>query len=152
MSGDFGWGDEDLGTIVTTGYHSLNGSEFITKPEFDTSASVTGVVAEGEMLRGSNTTPGVAVIGTTDYASKSSVAAGGSWKPWGSTGFSSYSKSYVNHANVIEISWNKGDYPGYWYIYQKSLIARDADNNNYYDFSSATYRFTDSADDGYNDE
>ena len=152
MSGWFGWGDDVLGDVDTTGYHSLNGSQFITKPSFHTSTSVQNLEAEGSMLHGSHTGPGDVVSDTTDYSVKSSLGAGGTWKPWGSTGFRSYSKSYLNHANVVEISWNKGDHPGYWWMYQKSLIADDPDGNNWYDFKSDTYKFTKSEAIGYHAE
>ncbi|HET7388031.1 MAG TPA: hypothetical protein VFJ19_15350 [Nocardioidaceae bacterium] len=121
----------------------------ITKPGFTTSTSLKLLEAEGSLLHGSHTTEGEVVSGTTDCTSKSSLSANGTWHPWGTNGYKSYSKDYDNHANVVEVSWEKGTYPGYWHVFQKSLIAHDADGNNYYDFTSVTYMFEKSVDSGY---
>lgn len=149
MSGWFGWGSTQLGSVNYSQYHSLNGSQMITKPHFDTSTSVKNLEAEGDLLHGSHYDEGSRVAGQTDWTSKSKLAADGYWRPWGTTGYKSYSKSYLNHANVVEVSWEKGDYAGYWWMYQKSVIAEDPDGNNWYDFQSPTYRFASSADIGY---
>ncbi len=77
----------------------------------------------------------------------------GYWKPWGSAGgYKSYADWALNHANVIEVSWNKDDYPGYWYMYMKSPIAEDPDDNNGYRFRDAHYRFDHSDKIGYRAE
>ncbi len=58
-------------------------------------------------------------------------------------------QGYLNHANVVEVSLSKGSYPGYWWVYTKSMIADDPDGNNSYDFSDANYLFASPSEGGY---
>ena len=57
----------------------------------------------------------------------------------------SYDEAHLNHANVVEFAWDKAGYPGYWYMYQKSIIADDPNKNNVYGFNFNEEMFTSSA-------
>lgn len=151
MQGWFGWGDTTLGNLTYSQRHSLNGAQFITKPDLHTSTSLQNLEAQGDLLHGDPGTIGTPVDGQTDYTSKSSLAAGGDWLPWGSNGYTGYDIAKLYHANVVEVSWNKGSYPGYWFMYMKAPIADDSNGNNIYDFDAASRRLSDSANIGYHD-
>jgi hypothetical protein len=150
MSGSFGYGTKGLGDVYLDTPHSLNGAQMISKPSFNADTSTKTLHADGDLLAGSHTGSGSEVAGNYDIVSKSTLASGSVWKPFsGSGGYKSYDKSHLNHANVIEVTWEKTGYPGYWYLYQKSVIADDPNNNNVYGFNGPEYKFTSSAGSGY---
>lgn len=142
MSGEFGYNKNQLGKVRYTQYHSTSGPLMTTRSYFRPTTSIRAVEAEGQMLYGRHTTIGTPIDSSTKYAERSRMAAGDTWFPFNSTDGYKYSyKNYVNHANVIEVSWKKGTYTGYWYVWLKSPIAVDPDNNNSYTFKSDTWRY-----------
>ena len=151
VGGWFGWGSTVLGNVAYSQTHSLNGSQFITKSEFDTDTAVHGLHATGDLLHGSHFDDGTPFGGDTRwYDSKSDLPRNGYWKPWADYGgFKPYANWALNHATVIEVAWEKDDYPGYWYMWMKAPVAEDPDDNNIYRFRSADYRFDNSEHIGY---
>jgi hypothetical protein len=146
MDGSYGYSDHWIGTVHWTSNFGLNGSQMNSSYiGFTISHYAIDVFMSGNLLHGSHTTDGDEVSGQYEELNKGSVAAGATTY-WGGGGYSSYSQSYLNHANVMEVAWEDPSEPsGYWYMYIKSPIAEDPDGNNGYTFRSGSYRFTNSA-------
>lgn len=149
-SGAFGYGSEKLGDVTYTAGHNLNGAQMVSKLTFDVYGTrITDVTAEGDLFHGSSSTAGVPTDGQYDITVTPYVAKETTWRPWDYTGYKSYDKSFLNHANVVQISWSKPDYIGYWFVYMKSVIADDPNDNDIYGFNTSSFRFNDSAEAGY---
>ena len=130
-----------------TDHHSLNGAEMRSDAQFSSSTAVVSLHAPGDLLVGAHTGSGTPLSGAssdTDH-SRSSLPGGSWWRPWGTTKFKTYDEAHLNHANVVEFAWDKAGYPGYWYMYQKSIIADDPNKNNVYGFNFNEEMFTSSA-------
>jgi hypothetical protein len=141
----FGYGKTTFGTVKVKCDHSLNGAQMQTYVSVMSSTPLQALEAEGELLRGSPTSSGTPVDGEEQFTDKASLAANTWWHPtWemGSTHYNAADKQFVNHANSMLISWNEGDYPGFWWVAQKSSIASDGDNNNVYRFGDSEKTFS----------
>lgn len=149
-TGYFGYDSETIGSVKMDSYHTLNGAQMQTRASFTASVRTTDLQASGDLFHGSHTGTGDEVGGNYDLVGKDgALLKNTSWSPWDPKYYSSYDKDSLNHANVIEFAWGKYSYPGYWYLYQKSIIADDPNNNNIYGFNNAEYMFTSSVGSGY---
>jgi len=150
MSGTYGWGGHAIGSIRWQSKFSLNGAEMRSYAvNFTPDNGVQDVHMSGMLLHGSHYGEGEEVDGTYEEIPKGSVPAF-TTASWGGNGYFSYSKSYLNHANVMEVAWEEASVPdGYWYAYVKSLVAEDPDDDNRYRFRDETYMFRNSAEGGW---
>ena len=150
MAGYYGYGGDTIGHITWKSNFSLNGAQMRSySMAFVPDNGVQDVHISGMLLHGSHYDKGLEVDGTYEEVSKGNVSAYES-VGWGGTGYYSYSRSYLNHAHVMEVAWEESSVPqGYWYAYIKSLVAEDPNNDDIYAFRDETYLFEDSADGGF---
>jgi hypothetical protein len=147
VDGVMGWGGRELGDVHMFAKNSLHGSQMRTIPQLRITTSTKDLRASGELLWGDLDGAGTILRGTREQRSDSGQAAGNTWFPWGNGSQASHGyKSYTtkgNHSNVIRFGWEKGGYYGWWWVYQKSIVATDWDNNNRFRFNAATntYRY-----------
>jgi hypothetical protein len=152
VDGFFGYGDDVLGSADMYSSNHLNGAQMRTRTYFVSDTSTADLTAEGDLLYGDQDSGGQPIDSQYEFKVDSGQAASNKWWPWGSTstsGYRSYDTVRGNHANVIQYTWGKGGYPGHWWIYMKSVIATDPDNNNIYRFLDPGYRFWYSHKSGY---
>lgn len=142
VNGTMGYGDEELGHVTLASYNRLNGGQMITKTGLTIGTGTRNLDAWGDLLRGDSDTKGQVVDGQSEHRDRDGLSDGNEWKPWGTDGYKSYDNNYGHHANAIEYGWGKGGYSGRWWVYQKSLIAKDQDVED----SVVTYKFSDNPD------
>jgi hypothetical protein len=127
VAGNWGWGDQQLGTMQGYADFQLAGAQTTSKPvQYTNTAYTTGVVFSGNLL---NSAPGVAgdpVDGTFSVYNAGDVVAGGSTS-WLPNGYKSYDNTMWDHSQVIEWAFSAPDYPGYWYLYAKSTCTHTSD-------------------------
>lgn len=125
----FGFDGTPLGRATYGANNALDKATMVTHPEFVPSITLQDLVASGDLFRGDPSTEGTPVDGTFDVTSKSILYKGATWKAWGSSGYQSTDTQYQNHANVIQVTWGVSPYPGSWWVFMKSMIANDPNNN-----------------------
>jgi hypothetical protein len=127
VAGNWGWGDQQLGTMQGYADFQLAGAQTTSKPvQYTNTAYTTEVVFSGNLL---NAAPGVAgdpVDGTFSVYNAGDVVAGGSTS-WLPNGYKSYDNTMWDHSQVIEWAFSAPDYPGYWYLYAKSTCTHTDD-------------------------
>lgn len=121
VSGAFGYGDEQLGTVTMASEYTVSGSNVTSKPvSFYASTATTGVVFEGDLIDACGGQTGSSVDGKYSFLDVGDVPAYTSrfWEP---NGYNSYWGGGACKSQVTQWSWNVPDGPsGHWYVYAKS--------------------------------
>jgi len=135
----YGWGSTRLGTGTASITWKLVGARSTSKPiRWKASGQTRNVVFEAAMFNGA---PGVAhggsyIKGSRSYSPSTPVGSPGTTISWYPNGYSYYNNTMYDHNVVTEFSWNVPGYPGYWYLYARSLCSHTKTLG-----SSALYRF-----------
>lgn len=121
-SGTWGYGSTVLGRETHSVDWSLTGAQNISKPvQYINSVTTKNVVFTGDLLYGTNGTPGTQISGKMGLYLAGAVA-GGTPRYWDPNGYKSYDTSRTCHIVVHQFSWEYGSYSGYWYSYVKSIV------------------------------
>ena len=135
----YGWGSTRLGTGTASITWKLAGARSYSKPiRWKASGQTRNVVFSAAMFNGAPGVPhGGSEIRKSRSVSPSTAVVGPdtsvSWSP---NGYSFYNNTMYDHNVVTEFSWNVPGYPGYWYLYVRSLCSHTKTLG-----SSAQYRF-----------
>ncbi|MFB9688428.1 hypothetical protein [Amycolatopsis plumensis] len=138
VSGAFGYGDQQLGTVTMASEYTVSGSNVTSKPvSFYASTATTGVVFEGDLIDACGGQTGSPVDGKYSFLDVGDVPAYTS-RFWDPNGYNSYWGGGACKSQVTQWSWNVPDGPsGHWYVYAKSPVLYSLNGDPLYRFHTA---------------